>query len=54
MMSGPGPELWGAAVLTCPYCHAMVAPSQMKPHDDWHMLIARLLKEAGAEIEIRS
>jgi hypothetical protein len=56
-MSGPEfapAALWDAALLTCPYCRCLVAPDQMTNHDGWHMMIARLLKQAGAEIEIRA
>jgi len=53
-MSGPGPEMWDAGMLRCPYCHALVLAFDMAPHDQWHILIARLLKEAGAAIELRA
>jgi hypothetical protein len=54
VISGPSPEMWDAALLTCPYCHCLVASNRMTNHDAWHMMIARLLKQAGVEIEIRT
>lgn len=42
-----------ALIMSCPFCHALVIRSEMPAHDNWHMTIARLLKEAGAQIEIR-
>ena len=46
--------MWDAGMLRCPYCHALVLAFDMAPHDQWHILIARLLKEAGAAIELRA